>query len=184
MDRLSSQTHLLIVDLEDIHSAIVIFNAIDDEIERRVKQKVSIGYCEIRTIVRDSLVYRSIIGLSKLFASSKEYSVEKLLNQIEQSLQRSSEIQRVITNFRNLLSQSQMIPIIKSFRDKFFAHLDRESVYSHFRVDAGEAMKVVDLHELDTYISLIRELYTVCFGDLKMPKRQMPSQEHIMDTFF
>lgn len=77
-----------------------------------------------------------------------------------------------------------MIPIIKSFRDKFFAHLDRESVYSHFRVDAGEAMKVVDLHELDTYISLIRELYTVCFGDLKMPKRQMPSQEHIIDTFF
>ncbi len=77
-----------------------------------------------------------------------------------------------------------MIPKIRVFRDKFFAHLDKENVLSYFRVDPTMAMKDIDHNEIEEWLSLIGKLYKTCFGAELPRKSQMPSKDDIIYTFF
>ncbi len=174
----------LFLELQDIYTAMYIFRVVDKEWNERVKKKEPPNYSIVRTTLYEALVYRVILGLSKIFANQKEYSLRKAINQIEQMYSGNREVQTVIKELRQKLDTSTMIPTIRTFRDKFFAHLDKESVMSYFRIDPTSAIKFIDSSEIDGWLFLVSKLYKTCFGT-DLPRRsQTPSKEDIIYTFF
>lgn len=176
--------NLLFNELKDIWIAVHIFNTVDKEWDKRVQEKDVPDYSIVRTTLYESLVYRVVLGLSKIFSDSKEYSLCKATNQVEQIIRDNKNTGRVIAEIRQKLDDSLMIRVIRTYRDKFFAHLDKKSAMSYVRIDSSSAMKYISEQELNEWLLLIRELYQVCFGEELSCEFNMPSEEDIIYTFF
>ena len=183
-DEINLHLSTLFLELQDIYTAAYIFRTVDTEWDKKVQEKDVPDYSTVRTVLYESLVYRVILGLSKIFANHKEYSLSKAVNQIEQIYKNNSEVKNAINEIRQNFDNSPMIPKIRVFRDKFFAHLDKENVLSYFRVDPTMAMKDIDHNEIEEWLSLIGKLYKTCFGAELPRKSQMPSKDDIIYTFF
>lgn len=136
--------NLLFNELRDIQTAIYIFNIVDKEWNKRVHDKDVPEYSTVRITLYESLVYRVVLGLNKIFADSKEYSLLKATNQVEQLFRSNKEILNIIQEIRYKLDNSVMVRLIRIYRDKFFAHLDKKSVMSYVRVDPTSVMKHID----------------------------------------
>ena len=74
--------NLLFNELKDIWIAVHIFNTVDKEWDKRVQEKDVPDYSIVRTTLYESLVYRVVLGLSKIFSDSKEYSLRKATKQV------------------------------------------------------------------------------------------------------
>lgn len=183
-DRINLHLNTLFLELQDIYTATYIFRTVDSEWGERVQAKDVPNYSTVRTILYESLVYRVILGLSKIFANNKEYSLNKAANQIEQTYKNNCEIKNVVNEIRKKYESSTMIPKIRMFRDKFFAHLDKESAFSYFRIDPTAAMKNIDYDEIEEWLTLIGKLYKICFGVELERRSPMPSKDDIVYTFF
>ena len=183
-DRVNLHLNTLFLELQDIYAATYIFRTVDSEWDRRVQEKEVPHYSTVRTILYESLVYRVILGLSKIFANNKEYSLIKAANQIEQIYKNNCEVKSVVNEIRKKFDSSSMIPKIRIFRDKFFAHLDKESAFSYFRIEPTAAMKHINCDEIEEWLMLIGKLYKICFGAELEHRSQMPSEEDIVYTFF
>lgn len=183
-DWMDLHLNTLFLELQDIYTATYIFRVVDSEWDKRVQEKEVPDYSTVRTILYEALVYRVILGLSKIFANNKEYSLSKAANQIEQIYKSNSEVKSVINGIHQKIDSSPMIPKIRVFRDKFFAYLDKESVLSYFRIDPTAAMQQIDCDEIEEWLSLIGKLYKACFGEELTHKSQMPSKADIIYTFF
>lgn len=183
-DQMNIHLNTLFLELQDIYTATYIFRTVDSEWDKRVQEKEVPNNSTVRTILYEALVYRVILGLSKIFANHKEYSLNKAANQIEQIYKNNSEVKNAIDEIRQKYDNSPMIPKIRIFRDKFFAHLDKGSVLSYFRIDPTAAMKEIDCDEIKEWLSLISKLYKTCFGTDLVHKSQKPSKDDIIYTFF
>lgn len=183
-DEINLHLSALFLELQDIYVATYIFRVVDEEWDKRVYQKDVPNYSTVRAILYESLVYRIILGLSKIFANQKEYSLLKATNQIEQIYKNNSGVKNVIDDIRQKINVSPMIPAIRTFRDKFFAHLDKENVLIHLRVDPTAAIKCIGCNEIEEWLSLINKLYKACFNAELPRKTQMPEKEDIIYTFF
>ncbi len=184
MDDMDLHVSTLFLELQDIYTATYIFKVVDSEWDRKVNERDIPNYSAVRTILYESLVYRVILGLGKIFSKHKEYSLLKATNQIEQTYHSNVEAQEIIKKIRQKLNESRMVKKVRIFRDKFFAHLDKENVLSYFRIDSTVAMQYIDSNEIEEWLSLIRSLYKACFGVELSQKSQMPSKEDIIYTFF
>lgn len=184
IDWMNIHLNTLFLELKDIYTATYIFKVVDSEWDKRVREKEVPNYSTVRTVLYEALVYRVILGLSKIFANHKEYSLSKATNQIEQIYKNSSEVKSTINEIRQKIDSSTMIYKIRVFRDKFFAHLDKENVLSYFRIDPTAAMKDIDCNEIEEWLSLISKLYKECFGADLMFKFQIPLKDDIICTFF
>lgn len=183
-DRMNVHLNTLFLELQDIYTAAYIFRVTDSEWDKRVREKEAPDYSTVRTILYEALVYRVILGLSKIFANHKEYSLSKAINQIEQIYKNNGEVKIAVNEIRQKIDSSPMIPKIRVFRDKFFAHLDKESVLSYSRIDPAAAMKYIDCDEIKEWLLLIGKLYKICFGEELTGKSQIPSKDDIVYTFF
>lgn len=183
-DWMNLHLNTLFLELQDIYTAIYIFKVVDTEWDKRVNEKDVPDYSVVRTILYELIVYRVILGLSKIFANQREYSLRKATNQIEQMYSNNREIQNIIQEIRQKMDDSLMIPMIRTYRDKFFAHLDKESVLSYFRIEPTSAVEQIDCDEIAEWLSLVNKLYKSCFGKELPYKSQMPSKEDIIYTFF
>ena len=183
-NRISAHLNLLFLELQDIYTAIYIFRTVDSEWDKRVQEKEVPNHSTVRIVLYEAIVYRVILGLSKIFADHKEYSLSKATNQIEQLFKNNIEVKSAINEIRQKINNSPMIPKIRVFRDKFFAHLDKENVLLYFRIDPTPAMKAIDCDEIEEWLSLIGKLYKICFGTELTCGFQMPSKDDIVYTFF
>ena len=183
-DWMDVHLNTLFLELQDIYTATYIFRTVDSAWDKKVQEKEVPGHSAVRTILYEALVYRVILGLSKIFANQKEYSLSKATNQIEQIYKNNSEVKNIIDEILQKFDCSPMIPKIRIFRDKFFAHLDKESVISYFRIDPAAAMKDMDCDEIEEWLLLIGKLYKSCFGVELTRNSQMPSKDDIVYTFF
>lgn len=174
----------LFLELQNIYIATYIFRTVDTEWDKKIQEKDVPDYSTVRTVLYESLVYRVILGLSKIFANHKEYSLSKAVNQIEQIYKNNSEVKNIIKEIRQKFDNSPVIPKIRVYRDKFFSHLDKENVLSYFRVGPTMAMKDIDRIEIEEWLTLIGKLYKTCFGAELPRKSQMPSKDDIIYTFF
>ncbi len=77
-----------------------------------------------------------------------------------------------------------MVKMIRIYRDKFFAHLDKKSAMSYVRIDPTSVMKHIDEKELEEWLCLIRKLYLECFSEELSSESVMPSKEDVIYTFF
>lgn len=117
--------------------------------KERLHDKDVPEYSTVRTTLYESLVYRVVLGLNKIFADSKEYSLLKATNQVEQLFRSNKEILNTIQKIRYKLDNSVMVRLIRIYQDKFFAHLDKKSVMSYVRVDPTSVMNHIDKKELE-----------------------------------
>lgn len=99
-DQMNVHLNTLFLELQDIYTAIYIFRTVDSEWDRRVQEREVPDYSTVRTVLYESLVYRVILGLSKIFANHKEYSLSKAANQIEQTYSSNSEVHRIVNEIR------------------------------------------------------------------------------------
>ena len=99
-ERLNAHINLLFNELKDIKIAIYIFNTVDKEWDRRIQEKEVTDYSVIRTTLYESLVFKVFLGLNKIFADSKEYSLYKATNQVEQSFCDNKDIKKIIAEIR------------------------------------------------------------------------------------
>lgn len=91
-DRMNVHLNTLFLELQDIYTAIYIFRTVDSEWDRRVQEREVPDYSTVRTVLYESLVYRVILGLSKIFANHKEYSLSKAARRISCRYVRSGSI--------------------------------------------------------------------------------------------
>ncbi len=181
---LNVHINLLFNELKDIQIAIYIFNIVDQEWDKRVQEKEVPEYSIIRTTLYESLVYRVFLGLNKIFANSKEYSLYKATNQVEQLFRDNEDLAKIVAEIRQKLDDSLMVRVVRTYRDKFFAHLDKKSAMSYVRIDPSSAMKHIDEKELGEWLRLIQKLYQVCFGEELSCELDMPGKEDVIYTFF
>ena len=79
---LNVHINLLFNELKDIWIAVHIFNTVDKEWDKRVQEKDVPDYSIVRTTLYESLVYRVVLGLSKILSDSKEYYLRKATKQV------------------------------------------------------------------------------------------------------
>ena len=183
-ERLNVHISLLFIELRDIQTAIYIFKIVDKEWKQRVHDKDVLEYSAVRTTLYESLVYRVVLGLNKIFADDKEYSLLKATNQVEQLFRKNKAILDIIQEIRYKLENSEMVRMIRVYRDKFFAHVDKKSVLSYVRIDPTSVMKHIDNKEIEEWLCLIRKLYLECFSKELSSELVMPSKEDVVYTFF
>ena len=184
VDWLDIHINALFTELCQIRAAVHIFKVADREWDRRVQAKDVPKYWEVRTTLYESLVYRTFLGLSKIFSNTREQSLLKATNQIEQLQLNNEMIPRAIKNIREKLATSQMVKIVHTYRDKFFAHLDKENVLSYCRIDPTAVMTYIDIEEIDEWLCLVGNFYEVCFGKKLSYERPELSCDDIIHTFF
>ena len=119
-DQMNVHLNILFLELQDIYTATYIFRTVDSEWDKRVREKEVPDYSAVRNILYEALVYRVILGLSKIFANNKEYSLSKAANQIEQINKNDSEVKSAINEIRQKIDSSPMI-------SKFGVELTRKS---------------------------------------------------------
>ena len=176
--------NMMFNEVNEIKDVLYIFNVVKNEWDRRAKEN-EVTYSFIRTALYESLVYRIILGLSKIYVGSKEFSLLKTINVIEQREELKCEpgIRYVVSQIREYLDGSKMVSAITTYRDKIFAHLDKEAVLSDCRIDVAAAMKDIEMDEIDKSIQLISALYTACFKRRLEYKGSVLSKEDIIYTF-
>lgn len=186
VDWLNYHISLMFNEIHEIQNTIYIFQTIENEWNRRFENGEKINYSAIRTTLYDSLPYKIILGLSKIFVGGKEFSLSKTINVISQmdEYKNSHEVKAIIKNIQYYLESSEMVRIITTYRDQFFAHLDKICVTSDCRINSSVAVQGIDKLEIDEGARLIGELYEVCFNQvLKYPDKDLSAKD-IIYTFF
>lgn len=186
VDWLNLHINLMFNEVHEIQNTIYIFETVEKEWNRRFENGEKINYSVIRTILYESLPYKIILGLSKIFVGEKEFSLSKTINVISQMAEykNSHEVKSLIKKIQDYLETSEMVKVITTYRDQFFAHLDKKSVLSNCRIDTTVAVKGIDKFGIDEGASLIGELYEICFNQsLKYPNKEL-SEKDIIYTFF
>lgn len=177
---------LMFNEVHEIQNTLYIFETVEKEWNRRAENGERISYSPIRTTLYEALPYKIILGLSKIFVGGKEFSLLKTISVISQmdEYKDSKQVKELTRKIQTYLETSEMIKVITTYRDQFFAHLDKVSVLSDCRIDTSVAIKEIDKLEIDKGIELIRELYKVCFNkDLEHANKEL-SEKDIIYTFF
>lgn len=167
--------HEMINEIIEIEYAIKIFKIVDGEWKDNPDLKGQITYSPIRTTLYNSLVYRVLLGLSKIFIGKQEFSLVKTVNKISQmeNYRNDKEIMTIINEIREYVDNDSSIAVLSIYRDKFFAHLDKHSVISDLRVSPTFAMNGIEGINLNDTKALLTKLYNSCFKreqDFKVEK--------------
>lgn len=178
--------NLMFNEINEIQNTIYIFEVVDNEWNRRVNNGEKVNYSAIRTILYESLPYKIILGLSKIFVGNKEFSLLKTIHVISQmdEYKENQEIIKIIKNIEKYIETSEMVKLVTAFRDQFFAHLDKECVLSDCRIDSTIAVKKLKKTEIEEGAQLIGKLYELCFNHTLERVDKDLSQKDIIYTFF
>lgn len=184
-ERLQMHLDMLYLEMRDICAAARIFRIAEREWTRRVEARERIIYSPVRTALYESLVYRVVLGLSKLFGDSGEYSLQRAAADIGRWAQPcGEELTGALRALRQKRKESELPQMIHTVRNKFFAHLDEESVFSHFRIDPAEVMRYIDCAELEEWLTLMGRLYAAAFNETIHRDAACISEEEVIYTFF
>lgn len=176
---------MLYNELCEIRDTLFVFREVEKEWDKRAKDK-SISYSGIRSIIYNALPYRIIMGLSKIFVGTKEFSLEKTINVISQrdEYKQTEEVRIVVKNIQDFLKNSEMVKNVTEYRDNFFAHLDASCAMSDIRIAPSEAMQHISISEVEKGIELIGILYKECFKTKLKEVYNNIEVGDIIQTFF
>lgn len=184
-ERLQLHLTMLYQEMRDICAAARIFRIAEREWTRRVEARETVVYSPVRTALYESLVYRVVLGLSKLFGDSGEYSLQRAAADIGRWAQPcGEELTGALRALRQKRKESELPQMIHTVRNKFFAHLDEESVFSHFRIDPAEVMRYIDCAELEEWLTIMEQLYAAAFHETIHRDAACISEEEVIYTFF
>ena len=177
--------NMLYNELCEIRDTMFVFGEVEKEWEKRAEFKL-ISYSRVRSIIYNALPYKVIMGLSKIFVGTKEFSLEKTINVISQRdvYKQKKKVREAVENIRSFLNDSIMVKNVTEYRDNFFGHLDASCAMSDIRISPSEAMQYISISDVDKGIELIGNLYKECFGiELKETQNSIEIED-IIQTFF
>ena len=177
--------NMLYNELCEIRDTLFVFGEVEKEWEKRAEFKL-ISYSRVRSIIYNALPYKVIMGLSKIFVGTKEFSLEKTINVISQRdvYKQKKKVREAVENIRSFLNDSIMVKNVTEYRDNFFGHLDASCAMSDIRISPSEAMQYISISDVDKGIELIGNLYKECFGiELKETQNSIEIED-IIQTFF
>jgi len=185
-ERLNLHINMMYLEMHDIKKAMFIFRTVQKEWNRRYEEGEKIGYSAIRTVLYESLVYRIILGWSKIMSRKKEYSLLKAINTISNrdEYKHDNDVKAVVKKVQRYIETNETLGVIEAYRDKLFAHLDKECALSDCRIDVEAVMNKIKENEIDQGIMMISELYEVCFGDKLEHSEDLLPERDIIQTFF
>lgn len=186
IDWLDIHINFMFNEVQEIKDTIYIFKTVETEWNRKFENGEKIGYSAIRTLLFESLPYKIILGLSKILVGNKEFSLFKTINIISQmnEYKNNQNVKKVIRKIEDYLETSETVKIITTYRDQFFAHLDKYCVLSDLRITPTVTIDKLKESEIDECMRLIGELYNVCFNhNLEYHNKEL-SQKDIIYTFF
>lgn len=182
--KLEIELGLLLKDFIDLITAIRVYEQTNDS--ERVANKLL--FIEYTGIIDQALVYRIVIGVSKLFDSdSNARTVKKLIHAFSQDKEfQTPNILKIIDDINSLNETIVKEYNFKLLRDKFFAHLDKRMRFSSMRIG-------YQLFELENLLILLvnifeklKKLYNSCFSEKfygKVTKYiEIPKIENLIDV--
>ena len=185
-DWLNAHINIMFIEIHEIINTVYIFKTVQNEWNKRVENNEKINYSPIRTILFESLPYKIILGLSKIFVGKQEYSLPKTINTLSQldEYKNNNKLKSIIIKIYDYINTCETIKIITTFRDQYYAHLDKICAISDCRIDPTIPISKLDLKEINKGAELIGELYEVCFNTkLDYPNKKI-SEQDVIYTFF
>lgn len=177
--------NMLYIELCEIRDTMFVFEEVEKEWKKRADTK-TIKYSSIRSIIYNALPYKVIMGLSKIFVGTKEFSLVKTINVISQrdEYKQKQEVKKAVEDIRYFLNNSIMVKNVTEYRDNFFGHLDASCAMSDIRISPSEAMQYISVSEVDKGIELIGKLYKECYGIELERAHDNVENKDIIQTFF
>lgn len=180
-------THLWLIAMELI--SIIQALRIEATLEKYYKSKIfsnnRFGYSPVRAVLHESIPYRIIMGLSKIFTGTKEYSLEKTINKMSQipEIYQNPDIMKVIKDINSFINSSKTVEAVTTLRDGFYAHLDKETVFADCRIDVSTPLKHIDSEELNNLLVDIKKLHDSSCNDSLPIDIDEIKQEEVLKAF-
>lgn len=178
---LSIELELLIFEIRDIIDALYIYKQLSSE-DYSANKFLFLRFYET---IESSLVYRIVIGLSRLFDSnSSARTLRKVINVLQQNKnincneKTNIALREVLSDDRNVRDTYNF----KNLRDKYFAHLDKDMVFSSLVL----FKEIEYIKEITTFLEDIKhklnKIYQICFSrELPKPKYKKIEIPNIAD---
>ena len=184
IDKLEIELGLLLSDFIDLLNAIYVYEKTNDS-ERFANKLLFVQYFNI---IDQALVYRIIMGLSKIFDSDTDTrTVKKLMASFLQTKDfQTPEIMKIIDDINTFNNAIITEYNFKFLRDKFFAHLDKKLRFSSMRI----GFQLFELENLlillENIFEKLKKLYNSCFSEefsVKVAKDiEIPKIENLIDV--
>lgn len=174
--------HTMILELGSIIAALKIIKIVNNEWHDRVV-KSSVRYDIIRNVTYESLFYRVVFGITKIFDIREKNGIFKILSKLRHSTKDRSLLSILSTIQEGIDKEQKNIDEIKLLRDKLLAHLDKEMVFSTERLGIGILYYYFEAIEIKSIYTACIELYNTLYG-ANQQQVELPKREIILKRFF
>lgn len=185
-DRMSIHLHEMIYEMMGVHESLQIVDLLHAEVEERIEQKKRIGFSAIRTNLIEGLYYRIVLGLSKIITDDSGYTLARTVNELGQleECRDRPEYTKVRKEIKDYLKNNKWVERIKFYRNVFFAHLDKVSRLSSYRIDPANALEDINREGVETLLDLMIQLYHACFRDETKFERNEITKAEVLRFLF
>ena len=160
-NKLSLELELLIADSNSLLNALNIYNAMEEE----TKDGNALLFTTYHLLIEESIITYVIMGISKLLDCNHDSrSVSKLIRCYEQEKKymKNEDFKNKLHSCKTLIESFQSKYDFKKLRDKFFAHLDKETCFSSLRV-GYQIQNVEELYkDFETIKLQLIDLHNTC----------------------
>lgn len=178
LSELQLEIQLILIECEELVNTLYIY-----------KHLMSKEYCantllysEYYTTIKNSMVYRIVLGFSKLFDKNESArTLQKIINCIEQNkeVNEKYQIKLLIEELREIDNSAKLTFDFKTPRDQYFAHLDKRKVFSSLSILKDITCKDELMMLLD---EVIDKLVAICeIGFKEVPYIQHNKEIEIPD---
>lgn len=162
---LAAEMQSMLVECYDLSKTLYIYEYLTSE-EYCANTLLYNDYYET---VKNSMVYRIVLGFSRLFDTHKDTrTLLKIVNCIEQNkdLNIKNEIKLLIEDLRSIDNMAKITFDFKTARDQYFAHLDKKKVFTSLSV--VKDIKYIDelMQLLDNMIDKLVSIYEIGFEEV------------------
>lgn len=186
VDKLNLHISLMYIDLQSIFNILHIYEIVNKEADKREANSQIMYFSNWGRFMFDNLADRVILGLSRVFVGKEEFSLLKTINRINsmKEFYGRTDVRIVMNDIQEFLDSSEMVSNVTTYRDKIFAHLDKECILTSSRMFPDSAIKNIDKKEVFRGMMLVRELWEICFDDKLNDFCYEFSDEEIIKEFF
>lgn len=176
--------YTLLLEMERLYTSIEIVKIINAEWEFRLENKLKLEYSITRNVLYESLIYRIILGITKIFSDREKRGINKYIN-IARYRYYDKNVQGILENIEtNIQKHINSINEIIVYRDKLFGHLDKDMTFAAERIDITLVFYYIEPFELREIFLETINLYNYLFDDNFKSEIDVIKKESIIKQFF
>lgn len=169
---LATELQLLIIEIQSLIDALYVYEKVSSK-ENHGNRFLFLTFYES---IELSLIYRIIIGLSRLFdTNSNARTLRKVLNALQQNknINNSKEIDTLIRKILSDDSNVRETYNFKNLRDKYFAHLDKDMRFSTLTIFTNIEYTNEMIVVLENINKKLYKLDKICFSSTLPERKQI-----------